>query len=57
MNEINLIIKEVIVKSEVRPLRASWTTEMPSELIKEFSDEIRREIRKKKIERILKHMA
>lgn len=49
-------MNEVIVKSESRPLRASWTTEMSSELIKEFNYEIRREMRKKKIENILKHM-
>ena len=32
MNEINLKMKEVVVKSETRPLRASWTTELSTDL-------------------------
>ena len=68
MNEINLSMKEVIVKSESRPLRSKWTTELSSDLEvyintdieaaleKELGDEIRREMRKKKIEKILKHI-
>jgi hypothetical protein len=68
MNEINISMKEVIVKSESRPLRSKWTTELSSDLEvyintdieaaleKELGDEIRREMRKKKIEKILKHI-
>lgn len=68
MNEINISMKEVIVKSESRPLRSKWTTELSSDLEvyintdiesaleKELVDEIRREMRKKKIEKILKHI-
>jgi hypothetical protein len=61
-------MKEVIVKSESRPLRTKWTTELSTDLdtyISDVSDElerllaneIKREMRKKKIEKILKHMA
>lgn len=68
MNEINISIKEVIVKSESRPLRSEWTTELSTdlntyhnidtsaELERILGSEIKREMRKKKIERILKHM-
>jgi hypothetical protein len=69
MNEINISMKEVIVKSESRPLRSEWSTELISdintyhnidasdELERLLVNEIRREMRKKKIEKILKHMA
>jgi|688.fasta_scaffold730141_1 hypothetical protein len=69
MNEINLNMKEVVVKSETRPLRSEWSTELISdintyyntdtsdELERLLANEIKREIRKKKIEKILKHMA
>ncbi len=68
MNEINISMKEVIVKSESRPLRSKWSTELSTdlnvliytdvsgELERLLGDELRREMRKKKIERILKHM-
>ena len=69
MNEINISMKDVIVKSESRPLRSDWSTELISdintyhnidasdELERLLVNEIRREMRKKKIEKILKHMA
>jgi hypothetical protein len=68
MNEINISMKEVIVKSESRPLRSKWSTELSTdlnvyintdvsgELERLLGNELRREMRKKKIERILKHM-
>jgi len=65
MNEINISMKEVIVKSESRPLRSKWTTELSNtyinsdvsdELERLLASELRREMRKKKIEKILKHM-
>jgi hypothetical protein len=69
MNEINLNMKEVVVKSEKRQLRSEWSTELISdlnvyhnidasdELERLLGAEIKREMRKKKIEKILKHMA
>jgi len=71
MNEINISMKEVIVKSESRPLRSKWSTELSTDLnvyintdvsgelerlLGNELNELRREMRKKKIERILKHM-
>ena len=32
MNEINISMKEVIVKSESRPIRSEWTTELSTDL-------------------------
>lgn len=67
MNEINLKMKEVVVKSETRPLRASWTTELSTdlntyinsdvydELERLLGNETRRVIRRKKIDKIFKH--
>ena len=69
MNEINLKMKEVVVKSETRPLRASWTTELSTdlntyinsdvydELERLLGNETRRVIRRKKIDKIFKHTA
>jgi len=69
MNEINLNMKGVVVKSEKRQLRSEWSTELVSdlnsyhnidtsaELERLLGAEIKREMRKKKIEKILKHMA
>ena len=56
MNEINISMREVIVKSESRPLRSKWTTELSTDLnVYINSDvedklvkELRREMRKKK---------
>ena len=68
MKEININMTEVIVKSETRPLRSKWTAELLTdlntyinsdvsvELERILGKEIRREVRKKKIEKILKHM-
>ena len=67
MNEINLKMKEVVVKSETRPLRASWTTELSTDLNKYINSDVydelerllgnetRRVIRRKKIDKIFKH--
>jgi hypothetical protein len=69
MNEININMKEVIVETKSRQLRSEWSTELISdlnvyhnidasdELERLLGNEIKREMRKKKIERILKHMA
>ena len=68
MNEINLNMKGVVVKSEKRQLRSEWSTELVSDLnsyhnidtsaeLERLLGEIKREMRKKKIEKILKHMA
>jgi hypothetical protein len=68
MNEINLNMKGVVVKSEKRQLRSEWSTELVSDLnsyhnidtsdeLERLANEIKREMRKKKIEKILKHMA
>ena len=69
MNEININMKEVIVETKSRQLRSEWSTELVSdlksyhnidasdELERLLGAEIKRETRKKKIERILKHMA
>jgi len=69
MNEININMKEVIVETKSRQLRSEWSTEIISdinsyhnidasdELERLLGAEIKRETRKKKIERILKHMA
>jgi hypothetical protein len=69
MKEINLNMKEVVVKSKKRSLRSEWSTELISdlnayhnidasdELERLLGAEIKRETRKKKIEKILKHMA
>jgi len=68
MNEINLNMKEVIVETKSRQLRSKWSTELVTdinsyhnidavdELERLLSNELRREMRKKKIERILKHI-
>jgi hypothetical protein len=60
MNEINISMREVIVKSESRPLRTKWTTELSTdldtyinsdvsdELERLLANEIKREMRKKK---------
>ena len=68
MNEINLNMKEVIVKTKSRQLRSEWSIEFATdinsyhnidavdELERLLGAEIRREMRKKKIERILKHI-
>ena len=68
MNEININIKEVTIKTKSRKLRCDWSTELSNdlntyhnidasaELERILGGEIKRELRKKKIERILKHM-
>jgi len=69
MNEINLNMKEVEVKATTRKIRASWSPELVSdlksyhnidasaELERLLGAEIKREMRKKKIEKILKHIS
>lgn len=60
-------MKEVIVKAKSRQLRSEWSAELVSDILVHSIDtsnklerilykEIRREMRKKKIEKILKHM-
>lgn len=68
MNEININIKEVIVETKSRQLRCDYSRELvndlktyhnidaSAELERILGSEIKREMRKKKIERILKHM-
>lgn len=69
MNEININIKEVIVETKSRQLRCDYSRELSNdlniyhnidasaELERMLGGEIKREMRKKKIEKILKHMA
>ncbi len=68
MENIKIITKSIEVEAETRELRSSWTPEIikdlnmfhhidaSTELEKLLNSEINREIRKKKIENILKHM-
>ena len=68
MNEVNINMKSVEVKTKTRKIRSSWTSEMvndlnvyhnidaSAELERILGGEIKREMRKKKIEKILKHI-
>ncbi len=69
MNEININIKEVTIETKSRQLRCDYSRELvndlntyhsidaSAELERLLANEIKREMRKKKIEKILKHMA